>query len=385
MPALSLSLAHVTKRFGAVAAVRDVSLTVQAHEVLVLLGPSGCGKTTLLRMIAGLEEPDSGEISLGAQPISALAPKERPFAFMRQSYALYPHLTVADNLTLWPRLRGMPPDEIGQLLTSTAERMGLTNLLDRMPRQLTGGQRMRVALARTIMRQPACYLLDEPLATLDAKLRVQTRAEVIKLNRELQAAMLYATHDTEEAQAFGHRIAVLRDGQLQQVATPQEIYDRPANMFVAGFVGSPAMNFFRAELRRSGDEFRVDTGTFAVPAPPTVAPLLVAYGKSDIILGLRPDDLYDRAFAPADRPTTAARMVVNVAEYLGRDLLLYLISGPHFPTARVDSRTSVKAGDSLDMVIDGSRMHLFDPDTQQAIAGPVQPLRWGLELGEHPV
>jgi multiple sugar transport system ATP-binding protein len=380
-----LALTQVTKHFGAVAAVRDVSLTVQAHEVLVLLGPSGSGKTTLLRLIAGLEEPDSGEITLGERPINALAPKERPFAFMRQSYALYPHLTVAENLSLWPRLRAMPPDEIERLLTSTAQRMGLTELLERMPRQLRGGQRMRVALARTIMRQPIVYLLDEPLAALDAKLRVQTRAEVIKLNRELRAAMLYATHDTEEAMAFGHRIAVLRDGQVQQVATPQAIYDRPANMFVAGFVGSPAMNFFRAELRGTGDDFQVDTGTFAVPAPPTLAPLLVGYGKSSIILGLRPDDLYDRAFAPAGRSMSATRMGVNVAEYLGRDVLLYLLSGPHFPTARVDARTRVHAGDSLDMVVDSSRMHLFDPDTQQAIAGPVQPLRWGLELGEHPI
>jgi multiple sugar transport system ATP-binding protein len=375
----NLTLDHVTKRFGAVAAVRDISLVVQEHEVMVLLGPSGSGKTTALRLIAGLEEPDSGDITLGEQRLNDLAPKDRKVAFMRQSYALYPHLTVYENMALWPRLRGLPAEEIEQRVSRAAERMGLSELLERWPRQLRGGQRMRVALARTLVRQPEVFLLDEPLALLDAKLRVQTRAEMLKLNRQLQATMIYATHDTQEAMAMGHRIAVLRDGQLQQIAPPQDIYDRPANMFVAGYVGSPAMNFFRSELRRSGDRLQVDTGAFALPVPPSFAPSLRQYDKASVILGLRPDDLYDRAFVPAQQELSPARMQVNVVEYLGRDVVVHMFAGPHFPVARVDARTSARAGDNIDILVDSARMYLFDPDSQQTIAGPRRSLRWGLE------
>ncbi|MGI8913598.1 MAG: ABC transporter ATP-binding protein [Chloroflexota bacterium] len=380
-----LTLENVTKRFGAVTAVKELTLSTPEHEVLVLLGPSGCGKTTTLRMIAGLEEPDSGTIAFDGQPLQELAPKDRPVAFMRQSYALYPHLTVYENLALWARLRGLPAAEIEQRIVWTAERLGLRELLERKPRQLTGGQRMRVALGRTLVRRPAVYLLDEPLANLDAKLRVQTRAEMLKLNKELQATMVYATHDTHEAMAMGHRIAVLRDGQVQQIATPHEIYDQPANMFVAGFVGSPAMNFFRSELRHSGDQLQVDTGAFAVAAPPSFASRLAAYPKAHVILGLRPDDLYDRAVAPPSPSFSAARMQVNVVEYLGRDVVIYLLAGADNPVARVDSRTRVQAGDNIDVLIDGSRMHLFDPDSQQAIAGPARSPRWGVDLGQQPV
>jgi multiple sugar transport system ATP-binding protein len=257
--------------------------------------------------------------------------------------------------------------------------------LERKPRQLRGGQRMRVAMARTLVRQPAVFLLDEPLALLDAKLRVQTRAEMLKLNRQLQATMIYATHDTQEAMAMGHRIAVLRDGQLQQIAPPQDIYDRPANMFVAGYVGSPAMNFFRSELRRSGDQLQVDTGAFALPVPPSFAPSLRQYNKPSVILGLRPDDLYDAAFMPAQQEFSPARMQVDVVEYLGRDVVVHMFAGQHFPVARVDSCTSARVGDNIDILVDGARMYLFDPDSQQTVAGPRRSLRWGLELGEHPV
>ena len=381
----NLTLDHVAKRFGTVSALRDLSLTVQEHEVLVLLGPSGSGKTTALRLIAGLDEPDSGTITFGEQPLNDLAPKERPFAFMRQSYALYPHLTAYENLALWPRLRGLPAEEIERRVAFASERLGLAGLLDRTPGQMRGGQRMRLALARAVVRQPAVFLLDEPLATLDAKLRVQTRAEIIKFNRELQTTMVYATHDTQEAMAMGQRIAVLRDGQLLQVAPPQEIYDRPANMFVAGFVGSPAINFFRSQLRRSGDQLQVDTGAFALPVPSSFAPALQHYAKPDIILGVRPDDMYDRAFAPPGQDLTTARMRVDVVEYLGRDVMVYLLAGHHNPTARVDARTNVRAGDSMDLLVDGARMYLFDPESQQTVAGPQRSLRWGLEMGEHPV
>src|SRR5215207_1425649 len=262
-------LDHVTKKFGDVTAVNDLSIQVQDREFLVLVGPSGCGKSTGLRLIAGLEEITSGDIYIGDRRVNDVAPKDRDIAMVFQSYALYPHMTVYDNLAFGLKLRRTPKAEIDRRVKEAAEILGLQNLLARKPKQLSGGQRQRVALGRAIVREPQVFLMDEPLSNLDAKLRVQTRAELIKLHQRLQTTVIYVTHDQVEAMTMGTRIAVMRDGILQQLDAPQVLYTRPANMFVAGFIGSPAMNFFEATLKRSQNGLAVDTGVFQVPVPPS--------------------------------------------------------------------------------------------------------------------
>src|ERR687883_430545 len=248
----SVTLDHVTKRFGEVTAVNDVNINVNDKEFLVLVGPSGCGKSTTLRLIAGLEELSSGNIYIGDRLVNDVAPKDRDIAMVFQSYALYPHMSVYDNLAFGLKLRKTPKKEIDRRVHEAAEILGIGTLLNRKPKQLSGGQRQRVALGRAIVREPKVFLMDEPLSNLDAKLRVQTRAELIKLHQRLQTTVIYVTHDQTEAMTMGHRIAVLRDGVLQQLDTPQTLYDRPSNMFVAGFIGSPAMKLFAAKLSANG-------------------------------------------------------------------------------------------------------------------------------------
>src|SRR5689334_10698193 len=266
-PMAGVTLDHVSKIFGEVRAVNDLTIQIHDKEFLVLVGPSGCGKSTALRLIAGLEEASAGDIYIGDRRVNDVAPKDRDIAMVFQSYALYPHMTVYDNLAFGLKLRKTPKAEIDRRVKEAADILGLQNLLKRKPKQLSGGQRQRVALGRAIVREPLVFLMDEPLSNLDAKLRVQTRAELIKLHQRLQTTVIYVTHDQVEAMTMGHRIAVMRDGILQQLASPTELYDHPTNVFVAGFIGSPAMNFFRAELRAEGDHIYADTDTFKVKLP----------------------------------------------------------------------------------------------------------------------
>src|SRR5579859_931425 len=263
----SVTLEHVSKRFGEVTAVNDVTIEVKDKEFLVLVGPSGCGKSTCLRLIAGLEEVSDGNIYIGDRLVNDIAPKDRDIAMVFQSYALYPHMSVYDNLAFGLKLRKTPRKEIEQRVHQAAEILGIRELLQRKPKQLSGGQRQRVALGRAIVREPQVFLMDEPLSNLDAKLRVQTRAGLIKLHQRLQTTTVYVTHDQTEAMTMGHRIAVLKDGVLQQLDTPQTLYDRPANLFVAGFIGSPAMNFFPGQLATEGQDLWVQTSGLKLKLP----------------------------------------------------------------------------------------------------------------------
>jgi multiple sugar transport system ATP-binding protein len=276
-------------------------------------------------------------------------------------------MTVAENMGFALKIAKIDKATIAKRVEEAAKLLELTEYLGRKPKALSGGQRQRVAMGRAIVREPKVFLMDEPLSNLDAKLRVQTRAELIKLHQRLQTTVIYVTHDQTEAMTMGSRIAVLRDGVLQQLDTPQTVYDHPSNMFVAGFIGSPAMNFFPSELATTEGQMTVDTGAFQLNVPTQYQPKLKSFGKSSVILGLRPEDMYDRNWAPNLPELSPARMKVDVVEHLGNEMFAYLIAGNHSPTARLDSRTDVSAGDTIDLVLDASRIHAFDPATQEAL------------------
>lgn len=364
----SVTLDRVTKRFGEVTAVQDLSIEVQDREFLVMVGPSGCGKSTTLRLIAGLEELSDGNIYIGDNLVNDVPPKDRDIAMVFQSYALYPHMSVYDNLSFGLRLRHTPRKEIERRVQEAAEMLNIAELLDRKPKALSGGQRQRVALGRAVVRDPAVFLMDEPLSNLDAKLRVQTRAELIRLHERLQATVIYVTHDQMEAMTMGSRIAVLRDGVLQQIGPPQEVYGEPSNMFVAGFIGSPAMNFFDARLTGSADDMYVETDTFKLPVPPDNRAPYVGYVGQDVVFGIRPEDVFDPAFTP-DQVSRDGIMSakVDVTEPLGSEVYLYMLAGDESFIARVDPRTTAAIGNEFDLVIDMSNMQLFDRSTQEVI------------------
>ena len=361
-------LDHVTKRFGEVTAVNDLSIQVQDKEFLVLVGPSGCGKSTGLRLIAGLEEITAGDIYIGDRRVNDVAPKDRDIAMVFQSYALYPHMTVYDNLAFGLKLRRTPKSEIDGRVKEAAEILGLQNLLARKPKQLSGGQRQRVALGRAIVREPQVFLMDEPLSNLDAKLRVQTRAELIKLHQRLQTTVIYVTHDQVEAMTMGSRIAVMRDGVLQQLDTPQSLYDRPANTFVAGFIGSPSMNFFEGRIANgdNGATF-VEADSLKLEIPAERAEQLKAHLGRDVILGIRPEDIHHVA-ERGDAPTgQRANAQVEVVEPLGAELIVYLQAGAYEFTSRMDTRNRINAGDRLEVVFDTMKLHIFDKQTEQTL------------------
>lgn len=363
----SVTYEHVTKRFGDVVALNDLNLHVEDKEFLVLVGPSGCGKTTALRCLAGLEEVTEGRILIDGQVVNDVPPKDRDIAMVFQSYALYPHMTVFDNMAFGLRMRKVPKEEIKRRVYEAAEILGITDLLNRKPRQLSGGQRQRVAVGRAIVRNPKVFLFDEPLSNLDAKLRVQTRAEISKLHKRLQTTFIYVTHDQVEAMTMADRIAVLNHGVLQQVDTPQNLYDKPANLFVAGFIGSPAMNFFRGTLRESDGHFFVDTGAFAVQVPDERKPVYAAYLNRPVILGVRPEHIHNPEFAPPGIFSQAVEGTVEVTELMGNEIFVYLRAGEHTFIARVDPRSRYTMGGKGQVVFDMSQMHLFDPETEKAI------------------
>src|SRR5215207_3558882 len=364
----SVTLDRITKRFGEVTAVREVSIDVKDKEFLVLVGPSGCGKSTTLRMIAGLEEVTEGSIYIGDRLVNDVAPKDRDIAMVFQSYALYPHMSVYDNLAFGLKLRRTPKKEIDRRVHDAAELLQLADLLNRKPKQLSGGQRQRVALGRAIVREPKVFLMDEPLSNLDAKLRVSTRAELIKLHQRLQTTVIYVTHDQVEAMTMGTRIAVLRDGVLQQIDAPQGLYDHPVNMFVAGFIGSPSMNFVDAKLEGTADAMTVNGGSFRVPVPANHAASLSAHLGRDVVFGIRPEDIYhptERKDAPDYQK---AKVTVEVVEPLGSEQFVYLRSGNQEFTSRMPARAQLTAGYYVEVIVDTEKMHVFDKQTEMALA-----------------
>ena len=358
---------HVTKRFGDVTAVNDLNLEVSDTEFLVLVGPSGCGKTTALRTLAGLEEVSEGEMYIGERLVNNVPASDRDIAMVFQSYALYPHMSVYDNLAFSLKLRKIPRSEIPLRVKKAAEMLGIQDLLGRKPRALSGGQRQRVALGRAIVREPAVFLLDEPLSNLDAKLRVQTRAEISKLHKRLQTTFIYVTHDQVEAMTMATRVAVLNEGVLQQVGSPQELYASPDNMFVAGFIGSPAMNFFDVKVTGNGEGLVVDAGSFQARVPKTAHHRLAPYLGKRVTLGIRPENIYDRALVPTGIETSPLRATVDVSELMGNEVFLYMRDRDHEFLARVDPRSSARPGQEVELAMDMSKMHAFDPKTQQAL------------------
>lgn len=363
----SVTFNHVFKRFGDVTAVNDLTLDIKDKEFLVLVGPSGCGKTTALRCLAGLEEVTSGDIKIGERVVNDVAPKDRDIAMVFQSYALYPHMSVYDNMAFGLRLRKTPKQEIDKRVKEAADILGIGELLQRKPKQLSGGQRQRVALGRAIVREPKVFLMDEPLSNLDAKLRVQTRAEISKLHQRLQTTFIYVTHDQTEAMTMGTRIAVMKNGILQQLDTPQNLYDHPTNMFVAGFIGSPAMNFFDAKVTGSREEPKLDTGSFQIPVPKDSRDKVANYLGKNVVLGVRPEDVHDRDYIPGQMNTAPITAQVEVMEPMGSEIYLYLLSGKSSFIARVDPRSQGRPGKSVDVVLNLDHIHVFDKETEQAL------------------
>jgi multiple sugar transport system ATP-binding protein len=363
----SVTYEHVYKRFGEVTAVNDLSIKVEDREFLVLVGPSGCGKSTALRLLAGLEEITDGTIYIGDRVVNDVAPKDRDIAMVFQSYALYPHMSVYDNMAFGLKLRKTPKDEIKRRVEEAAEILGIPHLLDRKPRQLSGGQRQRVAVGRAIVREPKVFLFDEPLSNLDAKLRVETRANISRLHQRLQTTFIYVTHDQVEAMTMASRIAVMNQGILQQIDTPQNLYDLPDNIFVAGFIGSPAMNFFNASIRKDDGKLYVDGGAFSVKVPEERIPTYEAYVGKPVVFGIRPEDIHDPNFAPPGIDPQPVEANVDVTELMGNEIFVYLNSGDHNYVARFDPRTSIRMGNNVQVAFNMANMHIFDRDTERAV------------------
>jgi multiple sugar transport system ATP-binding protein len=318
-------------------------------------------------MLAGLEEITEGTISIGDRVVNDVPPKDRNIAMVFQSYALYPHMSVYDNMAFGLKLRKTPKAEIDRRVKEAGGILGIENLLDRKPKQLSGGQRQRVALGRAIVREPAVFLMDEPLSNLDAKLRVQTRAEISKLHQRLETTFIYVTHDQTEAMTMGSRICVLKDGLMMQIDTPQKLYDQPDNVFVAGFIGSPAMNFFDVTIVEQDSELYVDSGTFRLKLPPEKAQAARSYAGKQVIFGTRPEDIHDREYIPAGIRAEPLTCQVDVTELMGNEIFVYLITGQKQFIARVDPRTSARVGNELGIVFNMDNIHLFDRDTEEAI------------------
>ena len=353
----------VWKKFGEVVAVNDLSLGINDGEFMVLVGPSGCGKTTSLRMIAGLEEISEGTLSIGDRVVNHVAPKDRDIAMVFQSYALYPHMTVRDNMAFGLKLRKTPKDEIERRVNEAAAMLSCENLLDRKPRELSGGQRQRVALGRAIVREPAVFLMDEPLSNLDAKLRVQTRAEIARLHQRLGTTTVYVTHDQVEAMTMGQRIAVMSEARLQQVGSPQDLYDNPDNRFVAGFIGSPSMNFLEVDVTRTGDAVQLKGDGIDIPLPDRYMAGFKKFTGSRLTVGVRPEHLDVEVAPPSGKLTGNA----DVVEYLGNEELIHLSVGGHDIVALIGSEHRVKPGDDLTLSISLDKVHLFDPETTLAL------------------
>jgi multiple sugar transport system ATP-binding protein len=356
----TVTFEHVNKQYGDFLAVNDLNLEIGDGEFMVLVGPSGCGKTTSLRMIAGLEEITSGTLRIGDRVVNDVPPKDRDIAMVFQSYALYPHMTVRENLAFGLKLRKVPKPDIERRVKEAAETIQLQKLLDRKPKELSGGQRQRVALGRAIVREPAVFLMDEPLSNLDAKLRVQTRAEIARLHQRLETTVVYVTHDQVEAMTMGTRIAVMNEGILQQVGTPQTLYDTPINRFVAGFIGSPSMNF--VEVTHEGDRL-VGPGDWAIPVP-SRARSIAGDGGRKLVAGFRPEHL-EVGDLGGESATFQAR--ADVVEYLGHEELLHVSAADQDVVAIVDSEHRIRPGDVIKLALPLDKLHLFDVESGEAL------------------
>ena len=373
----SLSLKHIYKKYpGGVTAVSDFNLEVKDKEFLVLVGPSGCGKTTTLRMIAGLEEISEGELFIGDQLVNDVAPKDRKIAMVFQNYALYPHMSVFENMAFGLKLNKTPKEEINRRVEEAARILDITHLLDRKPKALSGGQKQRVALGRAIVRHPKVFLLDEPLSNLDAKLRATMRTELTKLHQRVETTFVYVTHDQVEAMTMATRIVVMKDGVIQQVDTPQNLYDSPCNLFVAGFIGTPQMNFFTGKLLKKDNDLYACLGTTQVKLPADKAnnPELKEYIGQEVIFGIRPESIHDEPMFLNSLSDSIMSVDVDVTELMGAEIYLYLaFEGMEEATngknviARVSSRSTARAGDKIQVAIDTARIHIFDKDTEKCI------------------
>ena len=366
----SISCRHVKKVYpGNVTAVPDFNLEIADKEFIVFVGPSGCGKSTTLRMIAGLEEISGGEMYIGDRLINDVPPKDRDIAMVFQNYALYPHMTVADNMGFALKIAGTPKDEIRKRVEKAAEILDLTEYLDRKPKALSGGQRQRVALGRAMVRNPAVFLLDEPLSNLDAKLRTSMRTEIIKLHKKLATTFIYVTHDQTEAMTMGDRIVVMKDGMIQQVDTPQNLYDYPCNIFVAGFIGSPQMNFLDGTLKKAGDQFIVDLAGTEVPLPKekTADGKLDSYVGKKVKMGIRPEDIDDEPEFMAKHTDCQLDAQVDVSEMMGAEIYLYLTYQGQNLMARVAPTSKSRRGDKITVAMDTHKIHLFDPETEKTL------------------
>ena len=365
-----LSLKNVTKVYpNGFEAVKDFNLEIADQEFIIFVGPSGCGKTTTLRMIAGLEEISSGELKIGDKIVNDVEPKDRDIAMVFQNYALYPHMTVYDNMAFGLKLRKVPKDQIDKMVKEAANILGLTPLLDRKPKALSGGQRQRVAMGRAMVREPKVFLMDEPLSNLDAKLRVQMRIEIAKLHQRLGATIVYVTHDQVEAMTLGTRIVVLKDGVIQQVDTPQNLYQKPQNLFVAGFIGSPQMNFADAVVKVEGDVAYLEIAGSKMPLSAEKSKKLIegGYDGKTVVFGIRPEDIYDADLYAEAAPQSVFTTTIKVFELLGAEVYLYFDLDQFPMTARVDSRTTARPGDTFKFAIDLEKIHVFDKETELVI------------------
>jgi multiple sugar transport system ATP-binding protein len=389
-----IALQNVSKVYGdGTRAVADLNLDIRDGELMVLVGPSGCGKTTALRMVAGLEEITSGTVRIGERVVNTLPPKDRDLAMVFQNYALYPHMSAYDNMAFGLKMRSVPKSEIKRRVEDAARVLGLDRVLKKKPRTLSGGQRQRVAMGRAIVREPQAFLMDEPLSNLDAKLRVEMRAEIARIQRDLGATTIYVTHDQTEAMTLGDRVAVMRDGLLQQVGSPEDLYERPVNLFVAEFIGSPAMNLVGADIVRGDGGLRAVFGDNSIPVDDI--PSLAGYQRKPLILGIRPEDLEDAAVAKTGGPTISA--VMDIRENLGSEVLIHFgvggapVRGEDVKaavgeeaieattdqarqkgslfTARISRESVVREGEPIELAVDARRLHFFDPDSGAAITG----------------
>ena len=367
----SLSLQHINKTYpNGFEAVKDFNLEIADKEFIIFVGPSGCGKSTTLRMIAGLEEISGGTLKIGDKVVNDVEPKDRDIAMVFQNYALYPHMTVYDNMAFGLKLRKVPKDQIDKMVKEAAKILDLEKLLDRKPKALSGGQRQRVAMGRAIVREPKVFLMDEPLSNLDAKLRVQMRTEISKLHERLGATIIYVTHDQTEAMTLGTRIVVMKDGVVQQIDSPQTLYSHPKNLFVAGFIGSPQMNFLDAKITKDGSDVYALVGESKLKVPAEKAKVLLekGYEGKTVILGIRPEDIYDPESGASEVELgNSIEATIRVYELLGAEVFLYFDYAGTQVTARVDPRTKAKTGDKMSFHLDMTKTHFFDKETELTI------------------
>ena len=366
----SLSLKNITKVYpNGFVAVKEFNLEVADKEFIIFVGPSGCGKSTTLRMIAGLEEISSGELWIGDKLMNDVEPKDRDIAMVFQNYALYPHMSVYDNMAFGLKLRKTPKDQIDKLVHEAAKILDIEHLLDRKPKALSGGQRQRVAMGRAIVRDPKVFLMDEPLSNLDAKLRVQMRIEISKLHQRLESTIIYVTHDQTEAMTLGTRIVVMKDGLIMQCDSPQNLYDKPQNLFVAQFIGSPQMNTIDAEVAQEGSDVTLTFGGNTIKLPEAKAKKLIegGYVGKTVVLGIRPEDVHDDEMFISSSPDSVIEATIRVYELLGAEVYLYFDIEQFNWTARVNPRTTARPGDTIKMALDLSKVHVYDKETQQVV------------------